>query len=281
MTEHGPADRLAALIGADTLDEVAQLIRRHGELTGDASMDLLREREERAADAQDRQTADVFSFHARLLYRCRVVGVAETFGEIRGHPVGVTDTWEIALAATAAFEGGGGGTERAHAEEAWRRVLELVPYEADRVSPQARTAALDGLARLLFSRLVTDTDPEGLALDEVVALWRQAVGLPAGLSEAGAAGVVGSLWRVPDITTTLLVACFYQNWRQEGLQPAQALRRAQIWVRDSTNGDKAQRFPDIPEVTRPGMPALHRRLWQKAQPHTGPAHWAAFTYTGM
>ncbi|MFJ4950842.1 CHAT domain-containing protein [Streptomyces sp. NPDC088760] len=184
MTENDPADRLAALVGADTLDEAEQLIRRHGELTDDASMDLLREWEERAVDAQDRQTADVLSFHARLLHRCRVVGVAETFGEIRGHPVGVTDTWETALAATAAFEDGGGGTERAHAEEAWRRVLELVPYEADRVSPQARTAALDGLARLLFSRLMTDTDPDGPTLDEVVALWRQAVREAADPAEA-------------------------------------------------------------------------------------------------
>ncbi|MEU5525038.1 CHAT domain-containing protein [Streptomyces sp. NPDC047860] len=186
MTENGPADLLAALIGAGTLDEAEQLVRLHGELTDDASMDLLREWEERAVDAQDRETADVLSFHARLLYRCRVVGVAETFGEIRGHPVGVTDTWETALAATAAVEDGdgGGGTEQALAEEAWRRVLELVPYEADRVSPQARTAALDGLARLLFTRPMTDTEPDGPTLDEVVALWRQAVREAADPAEA-------------------------------------------------------------------------------------------------
>ncbi|MBG0851297.1 CHAT domain-containing protein [Streptomyces spinoverrucosus] len=52
------------------------------------------------------------------------------------------------------------------------------------------------------------------------ALPDEAVGLPTGLSEAGAAGVVGSPWRVPDITTTVLVSRFYQNWRQGGLEPA-------------------------------------------------------------
>ncbi|MFI9248712.1 CHAT domain-containing protein [Streptomyces sp. NPDC053069] len=186
MTENGPADRLAALIGAETLDAAEQLVRQNGELTSSTSMELLREWEQRAAGAQDRQAADVFSFHRRLLYRCRVVGVAETFGELRGRPVGVTDTWETALAATAAYEDSGSGTERARAEEAWRRVLELVPYEADRLSPQARTAALDGLARLLFSSPVTDTGPDaaGPTLDEVVALWRQAVGEAADPAEA-------------------------------------------------------------------------------------------------
>jgi CHAT domain-containing protein len=108
----------------------------------------------------------------------------------------------------------------------------------------------------------------------------EVVGLPTGLTEAGAAAVIGSLWWVPDVATTLVMSVFYQLWREEGRSPADALRRAQQWVRDSTNADKATRFPDIPEVARPDLPAVHRRFWQTARTHTSPASWAAFTYVG-
>ncbi|MFI0980864.1 CHAT domain-containing protein [Streptomyces sp. NPDC021093] len=174
MTSDDAVSRLAALIGADSLDEAEQIIRRDGELTNDASMELLQEWAEQAAAGGDREAADVFSSHARLLYRCRIVGVAETFGEIRGRPIGVTDAWERANDATAAYENDGDETDLANAQEAWRQVLDLVPYEEDRTSPEARTVSLDGLARLLFSRPMGETPRSPDELDEVVSLWRQA-----------------------------------------------------------------------------------------------------------
>jgi CHAT domain-containing protein len=78
----------------------------------------------------------------------------------------------------------------------------------------------------------------------------EAVGLPAALAEAGCAGVVASLWSVADESTALLMAHFYQAWQGEGLQPHQALRRAQMCLRDG-NG------------------------------YAHPFDWAAFTYTGV
>jgi hypothetical protein len=77
------------------------------------------------------------------------------------------------------------------------------------------------------------------------------VGLPAAFVEAGAAGVLASLWSVPDVTTRQLMEDFYKHWRGavESLEPAQALRRAQLALRS--------------DPTR-----CH------------PYYWAAFAYTG-
>ncbi|MEO3809076.1 CHAT domain-containing protein [Sphaerisporangium sp. B11E5] len=67
----------------------------------------------------------------------------------------------------------------------------------------------------------------------------EVVSLPTGLLQAGAAGVVASLWEVPDMATSLVVIEFYRRWRHGGLTPAAALRDAQRWVRDTTNAEKA------------------------------------------
>jgi CHAT domain-containing protein len=69
--------------------------------------------------------------------------------------------------------------------------------------------------------------------DEVVAL-------PTGLLQAGVAGIVASMWAVPDTATAILMTEFYRRWRWEDLAPATALQRSQQWVRDTTNGEKAR-----------------------------------------
>jgi len=74
----------------------------------------------------------------------------------------------------------------------------------------------------------------------------EVLGLPMGMLAAGVAGVVGSLWSVPDLATRILVARFYALWRGDGMEPAEALRRAQMWIRDATNGDKWEMFGDVP-----------------------------------
>jgi CHAT domain-containing protein len=77
----------------------------------------------------------------------------------------------------------------------------------------------------------------------------QALSLPGGLLHAGAAGVVGSLWPVGDLQARVLLTRFYELWQGDGLEPAEALRQAQLWMRDSAAG------PDA-------------------------AHWGAFVYVG-
>jgi hypothetical protein len=60
--------------------------------------------------------------------------------------------------------------------------------------------------------------------DEVVAL-------STGLLQAGAAGVVASLWRVADQSTAVLLSRFLERWRLDGSAPAAALCQAQRDVR--------------------------------------------------
>ena len=113
-----------------------------------------------------------------------------------------------------------------------------------------------------------------------VALPDEVIGLPTGLLQAGVAGVVGSLWQVPDASTLVLMRRFADEWRGGSLAPAEALRRAQCWVRDADNEERAAAYPDAPGLrARPTEPRLqeiwaHRRAW--AHPHD----WAAFAYIG-
>lgn len=103
-------------------------------------------------------------------------------------------------------------------------------------------------------------------------------GLPAAFMHAGAGGVIGSLWRVPDHSTMLLMTRFYELWRVEQLSPPEALRRAQLWLRDSTNAEKHERYPALTQAG-PDTPSA-RRHWRELRSHAHPVHWAGFVYTG-
>ena len=59
------------------------------------------------------------------------------------------------------------------------------------------------------------------------------VGLPGAFAALGAAGVLGTLWPVPDDVTALLMARFYELHMGSGLAPPTALARAQAWLRGS------------------------------------------------
>jgi len=116
----------------------------------------------------------------------------------------------------------------------------------------------------------------GAALDEVI-------GLPTGLLQAGAAGVVGSLWPVDDAATSALMARFYQLWRGDGLTPDEALRQAQRWVRDTTIRTKQMAFPDI-DWTGNGSQSSRdpkQQFLAGARIHGHPTDWAAFLYVGI
>ncbi|MBS1862257.1 MAG: CHAT domain-containing protein [Actinobacteria bacterium] len=51
---------------------------------------------------------------------------------------------------------------------------------------------------------------------------------------AGSASVVASLWQVDDLATAILMTRFYEEMFEGGLRPPEALRRAQLWLRDLT-----------------------------------------------
>lgn len=145
----------------------------------------------------------------------------------------------------------------------------------------------------LNARLVTlcacETGVPGTKLpDEVVSL-------AAGLLQAGVAGVVSSLWSVADFTTMLLINRFYQLWREDyPEQPAQALRHAQQWVRDSSLADFRAYFQT--QMQQGGTAgqvaeALYRHFHSpqagfafadpQLRPFAHPFYWAAFNYVGV
>jgi CHAT domain-containing protein len=116
-----------------------------------------------------------------------------------------------------------------------------------------------------------------------VRLLNEALGFPAGLLQAGVAGVIASLWSVPDASTMELMIRFYDIWRsghsptQEGRTPADALREAQIAVRDSTAAEKIEYLGN-----RLGdFSADPWRFWSDgARINMRPNDWAAFVHIG-
>ncbi|MEV1117202.1 CHAT domain-containing protein [Actinosynnema sp. NPDC049800] len=104
--------------------------------------------------------------------------------------------------------------------------------------------------------------------------------LATGLLQTGFAGVVASQWAVPDRATTLLMAKFHACWRSECTEPAAALQVARNWLRDSTNADFADEFPDLVAVP-PGLGRLGHRLWAGTRPYAHPYYWGSFFLTGV
>jgi CHAT domain-containing protein/TPR repeat protein len=125
----------------------------------------------------------------------------------------------------------------------------------------------------------------------------EAIGLPAGFLVAGASGVVGTLWPVADdASTALLMRRFYEIWLGNdagSVDPPEALRRAQVWLRDVTAGELRDYFSRERKLLLSRAPAawshaqVHEqfqrfgKLDPQARPFASPFYWAAFTYTGV
>ena len=124
----------------------------------------------------------------------------------------------------------------------------------------------------------------------------EVVGLPTGLIQAGVAGIVASLWSANELSTTLLLVRFYDFWQGEELPPAEALCRAQRWVRDTTNREKADYFhaflpefavgEEVPtgKASRAAADDLYGTLMgQNLEQYefAHPYYWAAFGFTGV
>ena len=121
--------------------------------------------------------------------------------------------------------------------------------------------------------------------DEVVAL-------PTGLVQAGAAGVIASLWAVPNLESAVLMVEFYRRWRAGDSAPAQALRDAQRWVRDTPVSGKVARYARDLEAAAdsqdewPPEEVADALLDEFAQADRTPGladlgGWAAFAHVGV
>lgn len=124
-----------------------------------------------------------------------------------------------------------------------------------------------------------------------IELPEEVVALQSALLQAGYACVAASLWSVSDISTAMLMLYFYASWRGQAkeLSPAQSLRVAQRWLRDTTNKEKAEYFNRIASKQAAGtresdavdfFPQLASRDSEQRD-FAHPFWWAAFYTTGV
>lgn len=133
------------------------------------------------------------------------------------------------------------------------------------------------------------------AVTDVQELPDEATGLFAGFLHTGVPAVVGTLWSVDQISTTLLMIRFYDLYLygdpQIGLwprQPLTALGRAQCWLRDLSNNallayldEQAQRNRyQISNLLRPNVYSAIQKGEGGMLPYAHPYHRAAFVYYG-
>jgi CHAT domain-containing protein len=114
------------------------------------------------------------------------------------------------------------------------------------------------------------------------------LGLPAGFLQTGAPAVVSSLWAVNDLSTALLMGEFYRRHMEEGEWIAEALRGAQLWLRDATAGEMrlAEQYEQLYQDSgRRDAAALRGMRYFRAnpgvKPFAHPYHWSGFTFTGV
>ncbi|RIK15841.1 MAG: hypothetical protein DCC51_14200, partial [Anaerolineae bacterium] len=111
----------------------------------------------------------------------------------------------------------------------------------------------------------------------------EVVGLPAGFLQAGVAGVVSSLWPVDDASTMLLMERFHRFRREEGLDPTEALRAAQRWLRDRPRGELSDYYAAFVRMSSDTAEAAHVELPkgdENDRVYADPFRWAAFMMTG-
>jgi CHAT domain-containing protein len=102
------------------------------------------------------------------------------------------------------------------------------------------------------------------------------IGFPAAFLQAGAAGIVSSLWPVGDLATMLLMAKFYEFAVKQGTSEPEALRRAQMWLRNVDRTELHRVGTTLGAALGPFLDAE-----AKDHPFANPHHWAAFTLTGI
>jgi CHAT domain-containing protein len=109
---------------------------------------------------------------------------------------------------------------------------------------------------------------------------------------AGAACAIASLWPVRSDTTALLMIRLYEEMLGGDLRPPEALRRAQLWLRDLTDPDLATFLAPYPSLEaeflrraaagdRAGRRAAARRgPTEEQRPFSSPDYWAPFIALG-
>jgi CHAT domain-containing protein len=189
-----------------------------------------------------------------------------------------------------------------------RSALQLDPKEFERQSPDRRGGArsplaMSGLVLAGANRTGSDTaDDRGIITAEALVGLRLeglqlavlsacetglgawgggegVYGLQRAFHVAGCKNVIASLWKVDDGATQALMALFYRNLWVEKLDPAEALRRAQLTLYRHPEAVQVARKRGI-DFTETDLPRVGERPAVKSA-RSPAAHWAAFTFSGV
>jgi CHAT domain-containing protein len=190
-----------------------------------------------------------------------------------------------------------------------RSALQIDPKEFERVSKDRRSGARSPLAMsgLVFAGanrggkdmaddrgILTAEGLIGLRLEgmELAVLSACETGLGAwgggegvyGLQRAfhvaGCRDVVASLWKVDDDATHALMALFYRNLWEKKLDPAQALRQAQLTLYRHPEAVALAKKRGAEDFSESDLPKVEEKPAAKAQ-RAPTAQWAAFTISGV
>ncbi len=120
------------------------------------------------------------------------------------------------------------------------------------------------------------------AVIDFTKLPEESIGMPIAFLQAGVPGVIGTLWSVDDISTTLLMVRFYENFlfgnKEEYLDPGlpqESLRNAQNWLHSLTEVQIDNLIFDKFHDLR----GYARLRTHKTFEH--PYHWAGFVFVGV
>jgi len=130
------------------------------------------------------------------------------------------------------------------------------------------------------------------AVADIGQLPQEVISIGAVLLAAGAAGAIASLWQVPSLATSMLMARFYEELLASEQDPAVALTAAQLWLRALTGAQESSYL-----TTHPALKAEFGRLSAIAdppgrrgkgvaaagadRPYSHPDYWAAFVLIGV
>ncbi|MCY3567564.1 MAG: CHAT domain-containing protein [Chloroflexi bacterium] len=147
------------------------------------------------------------------------------------------------------------------------------------LSDEEELAAIEIARHQVPARLVVASACETGVLQGYDAI-DESLGLASAFIAAGAAGVVSTLWAVDDFAAALIVSKLYQGIFVANKSPAEALREAQLWVRNASD-DAIDAYTSSRAPLRALRGTRHSPgASDGSPPHASPSCWAGFAFSG-